>query len=226
MIFYFNQTAFEAYVTVTWGAGGTCTLSNGDISYVAPDTSGSYTFAVEDEGTWTATVTRDGLTFSDSTIITESGQAKSINVDCTRYLFKSGEGQLVGWTTSGYGVGLNNGTMNDTHMSATSYPPGNAGGFGTAEAIDLTDYSTLYADVKGYYYIDNSASWQYIHIRPEANGKGGSDAATFKATAAQYSTYTTHAFDISGLSGKHYIFFHCSSLYQQVVDVKNVWLEP
>lgn len=90
MIFYFNQISFEAYITVTWLAGGVCTISNGNVSYTAPNTSGSYTFTVEEEGTYTATVTVGSYTFTGSVSITENGQSKTLAVDCTLYIVKNG----------------------------------------------------------------------------------------------------------------------------------------
>lgn len=215
---------FQATINITYPAGSTCMCTCDDVSFTAPNTSGTWACIVPNAGTWTVTATNGSQTKSQAVNITYSGQIESVSLRYEVYLFKTGVGQLVSWTTSGYGVGINGGEVNDIHMSATSYPPGNAGGFGTADAIDLTDYSTLYADVKGYYYVDNSNSWQYIHIRPEANGRDGADTATFTTANAQFANYTTHSFDISGLSGKYYIFFHCRSLYQQVVDTNNVWL--
>lgn len=78
MIFYFNQISFEAYITVTWISGGVCTISNGNVSYTAPNTSGSYKFTVEEEGTYTATVTVGSYTFTGSVSITENGQSKTL----------------------------------------------------------------------------------------------------------------------------------------------------
>lgn len=89
MIFYFNQISFEAYITVTWISGGVCTVSNGNVSYTAPNTSGSYKFTVEEEGTYTATVTVGSYTFTGSVSITENGQSKSLAVDCTLVLWGS-----------------------------------------------------------------------------------------------------------------------------------------
>lgn len=145
MIFYFNQTAFEAYVTVTWAAGGTCTISNGNLSYVAPNTSGSHTFTVEEEGTWTATVVSNGRTFTGSTSITESGQSNTISVDCRLFLFNGGDVTNLtgGWAMlSPYGDNYG-GTDSTIH-------PGNAVTnkicyFTTRNNINLIGYRTLNA---------------------------------------------------------------------------------
>lgn len=90
MIFYFNQISFEAYITVTWLSGGVCTISNGNVSYTAPNTSGSYTFTVEEEGTYTATVTVGSYTFTGNVSITENGQSKTLAVDCSYKIYNNG----------------------------------------------------------------------------------------------------------------------------------------
>lgn len=90
MIFYFNQISFEAYITVTWLSGGVCTISNGNVSYTAPNTSGSYTFTVEEEGTYTATVTVGSYTFTGNVSITENGQSKTLAVSCQLNIIQNG----------------------------------------------------------------------------------------------------------------------------------------
>lgn len=104
MIFYFNQISFEAYITVTWISGGVCTISNGNVSYTAPNTSGSYKFTVEEEGTYTATVTVGSYTFTGSVSITENGQSKTLAVDCDYVLYNAGT-KYVTWQEKHAGNG-------------------------------------------------------------------------------------------------------------------------
>lgn len=224
MIFYFNQTAFEAYVTVTW-ANGTCTLSNGNLSYVAPNTSGSYTFTVEEEGTWTATISSGGFTFTGSTSITESGQSKTINVNCTKYLFKSGTGQLVSWGTDGYsgygGFAANTAEMWSIHSWGSHMP-----GFGTLNKIDLTGYSTLHFVAQALDAATGVRIYGYMDLR---NTKSNIVATqSILDPNHQYSSaWYTFAMDISGQNGSYYLFFRTgatSSSSNADVGLRDVWL--
>lgn len=140
MIFYFNQTAFEAYVTVTWTSGGTCTISNGNLSYVAPNTSGSYTFTVEEEGTWTATVIFSGQTFSASTSITESGQTKTINVNCQLELYTQGNSPKSPWNITGNGSRYVEWTSYGIDIKVTGYE---SYGMVYTDSLNLSGYKTL-----------------------------------------------------------------------------------
>lgn len=215
MIFYFNQTAFEAYVTVTW-ANGTCTLSNGNLSYVAPNTSGSYTFTVEEEGTWTATISSGGFTFTGSTSITESGQSKTINVNCTKYLFKSGTGALVDWTATGYS-GLSKCTITNEYIQGNAnygyyYP-----GFGTRDAIDLTGYTTLHCTARAY----NTVAYAAIKMTLAVQNPINTTVSSTQASSADYSTFTL---DVSKLDGGHYIVLYENYDYNATIIATDIWL--
>lgn len=69
---------FEATIKVTYPAGSTCTCSNGNYTFNAPDTSGSCTFSVFRAGDWTIDIT-DG-TDNDSEVvrIASDGQSESV----------------------------------------------------------------------------------------------------------------------------------------------------
>ena len=72
--------AFYATISVTWPAGSTCAIANGDTRLVAPTTSGSYTFTVTKAGTWAVSCTDGTNTASGTVSITASGQSKSVTL--------------------------------------------------------------------------------------------------------------------------------------------------
>ncbi len=72
--------AFYATISVTWPAGSTCAIANGDTRLVAPTTSGSYTFTVTKAGTWVVSCTDGTNTASGSVSITASGESKSVTL--------------------------------------------------------------------------------------------------------------------------------------------------
>lgn len=71
---------FEAYITVSYPAGSTCTCSNGSTTYTASGTSGSYTFSVYKTGTWTVRSTNGDQEDSESVSITTDGESKSVTL--------------------------------------------------------------------------------------------------------------------------------------------------
>ena len=72
-------TLFSATVTVTfpYSLGATCTLSDGTTTLSA--NTSPMAFDVPNSGTWTATVTLDGQTKTDSVTITTDGQTESMS---------------------------------------------------------------------------------------------------------------------------------------------------
>lgn len=72
--------AFYATISVTWPAGSTCAIANGDTRLVAPTTSGSYTFTVTKAGTWVVSCTDGTNIASGSVSITASGESKSVTL--------------------------------------------------------------------------------------------------------------------------------------------------
>ncbi len=72
---------FSATVTVTfpYSNGATCTLSDGVTTLTA--TSSPMAFTVPNAGTWTATVTLDGQSKTDSATITSDGQTASLTIE-------------------------------------------------------------------------------------------------------------------------------------------------
>lgn len=224
MIFYFNQTAFEAYVTVTW-ANGTCTLSNGNLSYVAPNTSGSYTFTVEEEGKWTATISSGGFIFTGSTSITESGQSKTISVNCTKYLFKAGAGACVGWGTVGYS-GYGGFSVNANEMWACHNWGSHMPGFGTMDKIDLTGYSTLHFDAQAK---DAATGWRvtgYMDLR-DTKSNIVATQSILDPNHEYSSDWYTFTMDISKQNGSFFLFFRTgatSASTNNDVGLRDVWL--
>lgn len=74
-------TLFSATVTVTfpYSSGATCTLSDGTTTLSA--NTSPMAFDVPNAGTWTATVTLDGQSKTDSATITTDGQTASITIE-------------------------------------------------------------------------------------------------------------------------------------------------
>ena len=76
----FILSLFTATITVTfpYSDGASCTLSDGVTTLTA--TTSPMAFSVPNAGTWTATVTLDGVSKTDSAVITTDGQTESITI--------------------------------------------------------------------------------------------------------------------------------------------------
>lgn len=74
-------TSFNATVTVTfpYALGATCTLSDGVTTLTA--TQSPMAFSVGKSGTWTATVTLEGISKTDSAVITTDGQSEALTIE-------------------------------------------------------------------------------------------------------------------------------------------------
>lgn len=80
---------YAATLAVTWPSGSTCTCTLGAVTLTAPDTSGSYTFALDTPGTWTVTCKNAYLSKSTAVAATTSG-AYSVQLSYLTYLVQDG----------------------------------------------------------------------------------------------------------------------------------------
>lgn len=74
------SSEFKAYITATYPAGSTCTVTNGSVQLTAPNTSGSYTFTVPSIGAWTVNCTNGTDSAASTVSITADGQTKSVTL--------------------------------------------------------------------------------------------------------------------------------------------------
>ena len=65
---------FEGTINITYTEGCECTCSLGNVTYTAPDRSGSWTCTVPNAGTWLITVIGNGSTKSNTVTVTNDGQ--------------------------------------------------------------------------------------------------------------------------------------------------------
>lgn len=77
-VYIIDDSHFHADVAVTYPSGATCSLTDGTTTLYA--NTNPYTFTVHDAGTYTLSVTLNGKTYSDSIIITTTGQTESVTV--------------------------------------------------------------------------------------------------------------------------------------------------
>lgn len=198
-------TGAFAAIAVTYPAGSTVTVTDGKITYTAPNTSGTALFIIPYAATWIVTATDGTETATQSVEITTEGQSVSVDLSYGTYLFNRGaKVEWLTWQEDNAEI-----SIGDTIKIATK-----TGSYDhycsayTAEKIDVTDYSRLI--VRG--------EFDYI---PDVEAYG-----TFFGLTSDVPTYTTVAdsavaaitpttgekswsVDLSAIRGEYY----CSLLF-------------
>lgn len=199
--------AFYATISVTWPAGSTCAIANGDTRLVAPTTSGSYTFTVTKAGTWVVSCTDGTNTASGSVSITASGESKSVSLSYNKipaftytgqYKIVNDSGtEISETTTNNWNIRLlTSGTLTFTDLRGTSaidlFLVG--GGGGSNSKTVSTDYGTVHSGGGGGGYTKTQKSVSVsansaISVSIGAGGGAGSSGGTttVKVNGSSYS---------------------------------------
>ena len=77
---------FKATINITYAEGSVCTCSYGDISYTAPDTSGSWVCDVPCAGTWLIAATDSNVSRSETVTIVEDEQVVDVDLKFEAYI--------------------------------------------------------------------------------------------------------------------------------------------
>ena len=144
-----------AVISVTYPAGSVCTCTKGTKAYKAKNTSGLALFAVPETGTWTVSCTNGTENASTTVSITVDGQSATAKLAYNLRLFDNGDectDVTGGWTISDYQFGyppasdmLIKPTITD-RILLYGEDGAEIVGMGTANSIDLTEYSKLSVD--------------------------------------------------------------------------------
>lgn len=141
---------FSATINITYPAGSTCTCSDGSTTLTAPDTSGTWACVVPNAGTWTVTCTDGSKSKSVDVSITADGQSESVTLTYSLVIFdgtNGGDNTNVtgGWVRnpSSSSSSLN---VSDTSVKFSSSSAGTSRRCSTVNAIDFSEYKTLYFD--------------------------------------------------------------------------------
>ena len=143
-------TGAFAAIGVTYPAGSTVTVTDGKITYTAPNTSGAALFIIPYAATWIVSATDGTETASETVEITIEGQSVSVELFYSLWLYKAGnnKGGLVdeGYNISNFPSYSNSGaTFGDNSILLKSTTSNNSGisYVGTPDSIDLTKYKRL-----------------------------------------------------------------------------------
>ena len=230
-IFYVSSgssgTSFSATISITYPAGSTCTVSNYEKTWTAPNTSGSWTFKANDVGYYTVKSVSGSKSKEKEALITTEGQVENVALSYDLVLFNNGVVSDYAWDSSNnnnYGDGKVSGGLiylyGYTWDNNIVLQPG-WGEIGISSAIDLSDYSTLKVHLNK---IDNADGTAKIQVGTTALGD---DTATETVTLT---ADTTTSLDISSITGSKYISLYAqsdTSTYGNMIKVyfDKVWLE-
>ena len=205
--------AFAA-ISVTYPEGSVCTCTNGTKTLKAKDTCGKYLFLLPEGGTWTVSCT-DGSQTANFYATVEQNCSYAITLSYELYLYNAGDqctSVTGGWGTSGYsysGRTVSAGILESDKMSlvgSSTY----AVMLGTANAIDVTDYSTLYVEGEPTGTINNVSINAAVCTSKVASTKAAE--ISFGGDLSR----SVKSVDISGITGNVYI-----TVYAQFSDSCN-----
>ena len=162
--FYVSSgTSFSATISITYPSGSTCTVTNYEKTWTAPNTSGSWTFKANEVGVYTVKAVNGSKSKEKEVLITAEGQVETVELTFETILFDGGDNTSVtgGWaytiTDHGYGDPPDVRGDNLTVGTTLYWLPGrswNAGGTDqknrsgyahTKKKIDVTKYNTITA---------------------------------------------------------------------------------
>lgn len=231
-------TGAFAAIAVTYPAGSTVTVTDGKITYTAPNTSGGALFIIPYAATWTVTAT-DGTDTARKTVeITTEGQSVSVELYYRLYFYKEGD-QCVditgGWnsdvTVKKFGtvtMSKITPTFAETAMildlasaGTYDYVPVSSG------LVDLTQIDTIYVEydvpVKFYharFLVSNTTTFATVD---------GSEAAANIEFEINVGDDYTLMLDVSALTGEYYIVafsFRGESIDAKgKIQINNIWGE-
>lgn len=227
----------DAILRVIAPAGSTVTISKGGVSKSdlghenASDTSlYDYYFIVhasqfDSVNPWTVTAT-DGVDTATDTIIIDSADEYDVELSYKFYLYKSGNEYTS--VTGGFEyLAILSGSYSEVapvkNASSIRLAPSGSSKQSSAvtvNAIDLTDYSTLYVNITEF---DRTASGYRDFFVKSSRTSG----TTF-AGDTQIDNTGVFSIDVSSLSGSYYVGVFCNSSGSSVhcyISFDKIWLE-
>lgn len=138
--------AVYAVIGVTYPSGSTVTCTNGSKTLKAKDTSGKAMFIIPTKGTWTVKAVKGSQSASKAVSITAEGQVATVKLVYQLYIFKQGQGAIVPLSVDREANGHATIGTDKITLSKTNDNSCGVGVYTTAKH-DLSQYTTLYADV-------------------------------------------------------------------------------
>ena len=222
-----------AIIGVTYPSGSVCTCTNGSLTLAAKDTSGTALFVIPEAGTWTVTAVSGDKTASKAVEITAEGQIESVTLSYALVLFDGADNTAV----TG-GLKLQRG--NSATSGSTSAAPITGGkitwrasgyvGLYPSSKVDITDYSTLIADITiganpGFAYINRAGIISPSVTPSEVMEYGGGAGSSFVAYQELSAGTTQLRIDVSKISGERQFMLMYYATNNASVSIDNIYFE-
>lgn len=223
-----GTSSFSATISITYPAGSTCTVSNYEKTWTAPNTSGSWTFKANDVGYYTVKAVSGSKSKEKEALITTEGQVENVALSYDLVLFNNGVVSGYAWNSSNVSTGVGYAEVSNGLIHVGGYTWDNNislqpgwGEIGISSAINLSDYSNLKVHLNK---IDGAAGTAKIQVGTTALGDN-TKTKTVALTAG-----TTTSLDISSITGSKYISLYAQSdtgTYGNQIHAyfDKVWLE-
>lgn len=232
-----TNNVFVVYVA---RSGATVTVTKGTLTSSNPTDSAGYAYFTNlEDGTWTVTASKSGLTDCSKTITISSSQSSYyMELFFERYLYNGSYGEAGssganvcsayshGWGGNNINFASSNVNANYTNTGGHFYNGTTASGTQAkilSEAIDLANYNTLHIKSKASR-IDTSKTWYIRYPNTASGGTYYKWIGTALASASLTSTNTeTLTIDISHLSQRKVIVnfeiaYNTITLYKMWLD--------
>lgn len=178
-----SSTTF-AFIKVTYPSGSSCTCEkNGGQTFYAPDASGTWVVSIPEAGTWTVRSSDNSNSASKDIVISELGQVETAMLSYRLYLFDENGYAAYTSGTGGWSWELGSEYADNGVGTYSSNKAGWVAGEGlcvshavsagwgnsqshpryicTKNAIDLSNFSTLYVYVSAYKTVGSNPSLSF-----------------------------------------------------------------
>ena len=212
-------TFFAATINVTYPAGSTCTATDGVTILTAPDTGGTWACVVPNAGTWTVTATDGTKSKSADAAIETDGQTESVELMYRTYLFQEGIGSLAEFYKTAWGGNTVTIDGNAISLKGTE----SQGGVFTSDAVDLSNYKTIYFDSK---LVKNDSRADYgvrfgAFSAKELSNPASNNNVSVNFPGSTTAARTVYSVDVSSINEQYYI----GAKGVGTVTIYNIWLE-
>ena len=200
-------TGAFAAIAVTYPAGSTVTVTDGKITYTAPNTNGAALFIIPYAATWIVTATDGTETATESVEITTEGQSATVELSYALYLFKTGN--ECSDVTGGWRL-IRNASLKETYIALTP-SAGSSAETCTNNTIDLKNFSTIYFEFSGTMNVGTGGTRLFLwaaSTQIQSSGVAAPSGAAASLTYAESGELSLLSFDISELTTAYYIGLH------------------
>lgn len=213
-----------AVIDITYPIGATCTCSSGSKVLTAPNTTGHWLAVIPTAGDWTVTITQSGKQPASQIVNVTESKAYNLQMYFELVLYDNGyipDGviwQGIAWEP-GY---LTKGTfkLESDHIALSVAKTSIAAS--PSEAIDVTDYKTLYATVKT---TTNFKDRAYLCLRNSLSPGWNFSAGATAINGPMDGVISVDITDVSGVYYPSIVMWSVGTDYPYSLAVYKVYIE-